>query len=709
MSVFLARLSRQTDLLLAMLFIVIILMMVLPLPAPLIDFLVAINITFAILILITSLYIKSPVELSVFPSLLLIATLFRLAISVSTTRMILLTADAGAIIETFGQFVIQGNLTVGLIIFFIITIVQFIVITKGSERVAEVSARFTLDGMPGKQMSIDADLRAGLIDGKAAKLRRVLLAKESQLFGAMDGAMKFVKGDAIAGLIITAVNILGGLIVGVVQNGTSASEAFEIYSVLTVGDGLTAQIPALFLSIAAGIVVTRVASDTSPVLANEIGQQLTDKPRVLYLVGGILLGFCMIPGFPVATFLIIASALFALAFFSRSGDADSQDKEMAAGLTTSADSETVQLADKILIQLPAGRFSKQDLPEIRRNLRNTQFRLMQIFGVDLPSFEAKLAEVDKDAIRISNEAGLYGNIVLPSGQDYVFERSFVNKLDVGKIPYKAMPGVIDLVSVAAEQAVNVSQLPDAEGRRLKKCDIVDAIAESVVRRNVGEFINIQHIHNLIQGLENDYPQLCKEALQTVPLPQLTEIIRSLLRENVPLTQAPKILDVLAFQGPKVQDPNQLGELVRVALGRQIIQNHLSATGTLRALVFNRNSEKMLEEYMVEGEGDKSLVLPTEIKNHFFEQVKSRLAKNPDVVLVSQMTYRRHLASYCRQQQLLINVLSFEEIGALAEIDIVADLNLGVAGNGVGSSMPPAGLDVPESGEQANPVQGGYVQ
>lgn len=702
----LSLLSRQTDLLLAMLFIVIILMMVLPLPSPLIDFLVAINITFAILILITSLYIQSPVELSVFPSLLLIATLFRLAISVSTTRMILLNADAGAIIETFGQFVIQGNLTVGLIIFFIITIVQFIVITKGSERVAEVSARFTLDGMPGKQMSIDADLRAGLIDGKAAKLRRGLLAKESQLFGAMDGAMKFVKGDAIAGLIITAVNILGGLIVGVVQNGMSAGGAFELYSVLTVGDGLTAQIPALFLSIAAGIIVTRVASDNSPVLANEIGQQLTGKPRVMYLVGGILLGFCMIPGFPIVTFFSIAMTLFALAFFSRSGAGDHDELETAAGKSASADSETIQLADKILIQLPERRFTEPDLPEIKKNLRNTQFRLMQIFGVDLPSFDAKLVATDKDAVRISNEAGQYGNIILPPDEDYVFERAFATALDANNVSYKSIPGVIDLVRVPTDQGAAVAQVPEAEEKRLGGRDIVNAVAESVVRRNVGEFINIQHIHNLIQGLENDYPQLCKEALQTVPLPQLTEIIRSLLRENVPLTQAPKILDVLAFQGPKVQDPNQLGELVRVALGRQIIQNHLSATGTLRALVFNRSSEKTLEGYMVDGEGDRSLVLPTETKNHFFDQVQAMLAENPEVVLVTQMTYRRHLASYCRQQQLLIDVLSFEEIGALAEIDIVADLDLGAADSPGNPPVTP-GMD---AGGPGNPQSaGGYVQ
>ncbi|MDF5823531.1 FHIPEP family type III secretion protein [Pseudomonas aeruginosa] len=269
----LGRVGERKDILLVVLLLAVVFMMVLPLPPLLLDILIAVNITISVVLLMMSVYIGSPLQFSVFPAVLLITTLFRLALSVSTTRMILLQADAGQIVNTFGSFVVGGNLVVGIIIFLIITIVQFLVITKGAERVAEVSARFSLDAMPGKQMSIDGDMRAGVIDVNEARARRAVIEKESQMFGSMDGAMKFVKGDAIAGLIIIVVNILGGIAIGVTQKGLSTADALQLYAVLTVGDGMVSQVPALLIAITAGIIVTRVSSDESADLGSDIGEQ----------------------------------------------------------------------------------------------------------------------------------------------------------------------------------------------------------------------------------------------------------------------------------------------------------------------------------------------------------------------------------------------------------------------------------------------------
>jgi len=309
------QISRFADLALAVLVIAIIGLMILPIPTFLLDTLLATNLCISIALLLVAMYIPSALHLSTFPSLLLFTTLFRLALNITTTRLILLKAHAGDIIYTFGHFVVAGNYVVGGVIFLIITIVQFLVITKGSERVSEVAARFTLDAMPGKQMSIDSDMRAGLIDIDEAKRRRQSLEKESQLFGAMDGAMKFVKGDAIAGLIITAINIIGGLIIGVLQKGMPLPKAVQTYSILTIGDGLVSQIPALLISITSGVVVTRVSSGEEEAnLGRDIGQQLLSQPKALLIASGMLFGFALIPGFPAAQFLILGSIVGAIGY-----------------------------------------------------------------------------------------------------------------------------------------------------------------------------------------------------------------------------------------------------------------------------------------------------------------------------------------------------------------------------------------------------------
>jgi len=297
--------TRHADLVLALLLVAIISLIIFPLPTAILDTLIAVNLGLSIILLMLSLYIPNSISLSTFPTVLLLTTLFRLSLSIASTRLMLIDADAGKIIETFGNFVVAGNYVVGALVFLLITVVQFVVMAKGSERVAEVAARFTLDALPGKQMSIDADVRAGNIDLKEAIKRRADLQTESSLYGSMDGAMKFVKGDAIAGLVIIALNILGGIAIGVLQKEMEVVRALQTYCLLTIGDGLITQIPALFISITSGIIVTRSNGAGQSNLGTEIGRQLSSQPKGLFISGVLLCGFAFVPGFPKPQFVIL--------------------------------------------------------------------------------------------------------------------------------------------------------------------------------------------------------------------------------------------------------------------------------------------------------------------------------------------------------------------------------------------------------------------
>jgi type III secretion protein V len=400
--------SRRGDLAIAIIVLVAIVMMIVPLPTPLVDVLITANLAVSVLILLTAFYISEPLDLSALPSLILIATLFRLAIIISTARLILLQADAGEIISAFGSFVVGGNIAVGLVVFVIITVAQFVVITKGAERVAEVAARFTLDALPGRQMSIDGDLRGGDIDRAEARRQRHRLTRESHLYGAMDGAMKFVRGDAIAGIVIIAVNLIGGLAIGSMQRGLSLSEAVETYSLLTVGDGLVAQIPALLVSVAAGTVVTRVGTAEQLDLGTEILQQLTGDPRALFLAGGILLVLAWIPGFPWPTFVVLA-ALFAAAGYlthrRRVARASAQASAAATPMLTSeggqaglpqpaSGSEMVTTRGRYRLAVRLGRELGQRVPpeHFSRETALVRQALAADLGMDMPAVELRVDE-----------------------------------------------------------------------------------------------------------------------------------------------------------------------------------------------------------------------------------------------------------------------------------------------------------------------------
>ncbi|MFM2240590.1 MAG: hypothetical protein RJA69_1964, partial [Pseudomonadota bacterium] len=400
--------DRQ-DVILAAFVVSVIFMMIVPLPTWLVDVLIALNMAISVVLLMVAVYLKSPLDFAAFPAVLLITTLFRLSISISTTRLILLDADAGHIVEAFGEFVVGGNLVVGLVIFLILTVVNFVVITKGAERVAEVGARFSLDAMPGKQLSIDADMRNGAITQTEAKILRSKVAQESKLFGSMDGAMKFVKGDAIASIIIVFINMLGGLAIGMMQKGQSAGDALNTYAVLSIGDGLIAQIPALFIAICAGVIVTRVSDeDSNKNLAGDIGAQIMGQPRAITIGAAMLLVFAMVPGFPTLVFLALAGLLSIPAILAytkqKRGLTRSDPIKPLESLVApqkaqlSRDDFTVEQDDifspttQLLVELSPSLEQRLEGVNLRAEINKARLQIYFRLGVSLPPIEVRRGE-----------------------------------------------------------------------------------------------------------------------------------------------------------------------------------------------------------------------------------------------------------------------------------------------------------------------------
>src|SRR5471032_1563948 len=401
--------AQRAEVLCAVVILGIVFIFIVPLPTWLVDILIALNICISCLLIVLALYLPGPLAFSSFPSILLLTTMFRLALSIATTRLILLEQDAGDIVEAFGQFVVGGNLAVGMVIFMILTVVNFLVITKGSERVAEVGARFTLDAMPGKQMSIDSDLRAGLIDGTQARDKREQLSRESQLFGAMDGAMKFVKGDAVAGLIIVVVNLLGGFTTGMFQHDLSAAESIRLYSVLTIGDGLIAQIPALLISLTVGMIITRVAPDWRKGISNmgaEIARQMTSEPKSWMIASVGMLAFAAVPGMPTLVFILISMVTGGLGYYlMRQRQRLEQPAPEAADAVRPEQNGDEDLrgfdpSRPYLLQFSPVLQGSPEVTELIHGIRQARNAMVANIGLTLPPFEVELvASLADDEMR----------------------------------------------------------------------------------------------------------------------------------------------------------------------------------------------------------------------------------------------------------------------------------------------------------------------
>jgi type III secretion protein V len=690
---YIAMAANRTDLVLAVLLVSVIFMMILPLPTALIDTLIAINMCISAILLMVAMYLPSPLAFSSFPTVLLITTLFRLALSISTTRLILLQADAGHIVETFGNFVVGGNLIVGLVVFLIITIVQFIVITKGSERVAEVSARFSLDAMPGKQMSIDGDMRAGVIDMDEARRRRSIVEKESQLYGSMDGAMKFVKGDAIASLIVVAVNLLGGIIIGTMQRGMSAGDAMHLYSVLTIGDGLIAQIPALFISITAGIIVTRVSNDGEGPsnVGKDIGTQILAQPRALMIGAVIMFGFALIPGMPTVIFVILAAVVGGLAFIllrpaktearSKLGDPalNNLPGMAAAGQKTGGGNEefssTVPLIIDIAANLEQVAFKadvlNEDLAKIRRAL---YFEL----GVPFPGIQLRFNDTlpDNNYTIMLNEIPVAQGILKPG---YLLVRESEENLQALGVAFETGARFLPsspTIWVAEDLKDTLNNVGISS---LEMTQILIHHLAYVLKKYAQDFLGIQETRFLLGIMEPRYPDLVKEVQRVLPIQKIAEILQRLVSEDVSVRNLRTILEALVDWGQKEKDSVLLTEYIRTALKRHISFKYSGTQGILPAYLLAPDVEETIRNAVRQTSGGSYLALDPAVSKRLIDVVKlvvgdpSAATQRP--VLVTAMDIRRYVRKLIEQDLYELAVLSFQELAMDVNIQPLGRIEL----------------------------------
>ncbi|PQQ31622.1 EscV/YscV/HrcV family type III secretion system export apparatus protein [Photorhabdus luminescens] len=680
--------GERKDIMLAILLLAVVFMMVLPLPPILLDILIAINMTISVVLMMMAVYINSPLQFSAFPAVLLVTTLFRLALSVSTTRMILLQADAGKIVYTFGNFVVGGNLIVGIVIFLIITIVQFIVITKGSERVAEVSARFSLDAMPGKQMSIDGDMRAGVIDVNEARERRSIIEKESQMFGSMDGAMKFVKGDAIASLLIIFVNILGGITIGVTQKGMSAADALQLYAILTVGDGMVSQVPALLIAITAGIIVTRVSSEDASDLGNEIGEQVVAQPKALLIGGVLLVLFGLIPGFPTLTFFMLALVVAGGGYllFQRQRQASaSQETDLPSLLAQGAgapaakpkpksgskakagklsEKEEFAMTVPLLIDVDAGLQAELEAISLNDELIRVRRALYLDLGVPFPGIHLRFNEGMKEGeylIQLQEVPVARGRL----RSSHLLVQEPVSQLELLAIPYEEGEPLLPNQPTLWVAEAHQERLAKSGLAFLSMSQVITWHLSHVLREYAEDFIGVQETRYLLEQMEGSYGELVKEAMRIIPLQRMTEILQRLVGEDISIRNTRAILEAMVVWGQKEKDVVQLTEYIRSSLKRYICYKYANGNNILPAYLLDQQVEEQIRSGIRQTSAGSYLALDPAVTQSFLEQMKKTVGdltqmQNKPVLIVS-MDIRRYVRKLIEGDHHGLPVLSYQEL------------------------------------------------
>lgn len=670
--------GRHSDVGVVLAVVFIIIMMIVPLPTWLIDLLLAVNISVALLILMLTMNVQHALQFSIFPSLLLVVTLFRLGLNVSTTRLILLHADAGRIIDGFGQFVIGGNYVVGFVVFLILIVIQFIVITRGAERVAEVAARFTLDAMPGKQMSIDADLNSGLITEEEARRRRKDIEREADFYGAMDGAAKFVKGDAIASIVITVINVLGGLAIGVAQRGMSLGDAAARYTILSVGDGLVTQIPALLISTATGIIITRAASEET--LGADVTGQMTSEPKVLLVAGGVLFALGLVPGLPALPFMVLAAVV--------------------AGAGLAGRREAPAPAEEA--QAPAAREAEHRPESVMSLLHVDPMELEIGYGL-IPLVDAEQGGDMLDrVVMIRRQMALELGIVVPSirirdnmelpPDAYVVR---IKGVEVGR--GQLMPGrylAMDAGATAPVQGIETREpafnLPalwiDPEQRAEAEqagYTVVDASAvlathlTEIIRRHAADLLGRQETKALLDQIKQDYPAVVDELLpELLSVGEIQRVLQNLLAEGVPIRNLVVILETLADAARVHRDIDVLTEAVRTGLAPQISQLYADEDGVLPVLTLN----PALEEELREAVGDDGTLAwaPARVQL-FIEQLaaawEAGMARGRPPVLLCPPPLRRAVRQITARSLPRLAVLSYDEVAHTVEVRAVGMVSL----------------------------------
>ncbi|ASL49010.1 Secretion system apparatus protein SsaV (plasmid) [Burkholderia sp. AD24] len=665
--------SPRADLFLAAFIVAVVALFILPLPQVALDGMISVNLAVSVVLLTVSTYVPSAVSFSSFPALLLFTTLFRLALNIASCKLILLHANAGHVIDAFGRLVVGNNVVVGGVVFLVIAVVQFIVIAKGSERVAEVGARFSLDAMPGKQMSIDADLRAGIINADEAKQRRERLEQESQLHGAMDGAMKFVKGDAIAGLVIAFINIVAGLAVGTLMHDMSIGEALQRYAILTVGDGMASQIPSLLVSIAAGIVTTRVATRDARErqLGEQLGEQLGAHPRALLIAALVLLGFLAVPGFPKWSFALLAFALggFAVLQLRRRTTLPAfhliSIAGQVGGLADVAEpgggegAQHAGVTSLIAVTLAGDLRAELNLARLQSALASAKARVDADIGTVFPRM----------TLRYDDEA--------PAASYRIYLQDVQASSGTLKPGWLLWDGTSPLPEHAERQAAEAfgpfatalwiraadSEMP--EGRYRDGEAVLAAHLEQIVRQHADELLGIQETQALMHLVRRDHPELIGELTRLVPLQRITEVLRRLLGEQVPIRNLRVIFESLITWAPnEPDDVIALVELVRIDLRRMITDRYAGASRQLRVVLFEQDLQERVENAVMRTKQGNFLALPSDVKQDICEQVRG-IAEAADngarLAVMVALGARRYVKTILAPVLPDLPVLSYQEI------------------------------------------------
>jgi flagellar biosynthesis protein FlhA len=683
--------SKNVDLLMAMTLIGILGVMLVPLPAFMLDMALTISITASILILLVSLYTNKALDFSVFPSLLLITTLFRLSLNVATTRLVLSEGHngdqaAGAIIHAFGSFVVGDNYIIGFIVFVILVIINFIVITKGSGRVAEVAARFTLDAMPGKQMSIDADLNAGLINEDQARKRRKEIEQEADFYGAMDGASKFVRGDAIAGIIITVVNIIGGLLIGVLQHGLDIATAAQYYTKLTIGDGLVSQIPALIISTAAGIIVTRTGSEKD--MGTEVVGQLFMNPRALYIGAGVMAMLGMV-GLPMVPFFTMAGALGGLGWMIKRFKVDGEDKERKRTDEIAAKPQKEKIENLLpldLVELEVGygliniveSDQSGDLLERIVSIRK-QFALD--LGIIVPSIHIRdNLQLEPGEYRLLIKGNKVGGGTLKP--EYLLAMDPGNTTaHVDGIPTREPAFGLEALWISK------SQREEAELAGYTVVDLSTVMAThitEIVRSHCHELLGRQEVSTLVDNFKKSYPKVIEELIpDPLHLGTVVRVLQNLLREQVSIRDLLTIFETLADEAQRTKDADLLTESVRKALARGITNRYKNDDGKVPVLSLDPRLEELISNSLLQTEQGVQLVMDPRTAHGMIEGIASAIENHPEVagqpILLTSPTARRHIFKLTNRFIPQLVVLSHNELTADASIASVGTVELANAG------------------------------
>lgn len=698
----------QKDISVVVFVMAILAIIIVPLPSGVLDLMLTVSMALAVLILLISLYVPKPTDLTTFPTLLLIITLFRLALNIATTRMILSNGHLGAaavsdIIESFGHFVIGGNYVIGVIIFSILVLINFMVITKGSTRVAEVAARFTLDSMPGKQMAVDADLNSGLIDDTEAKRRRAEILQEANFYGAMDGSSKFIKGDAIAGIIITLINIIGGFLIGVFQHGLSMSNSASTFTLLTIGDGLVGQIPALVISTATGIMITRSSGDGSNFAEGAINQIMSNA-KILMTVGFIMILFALVPGLPTISMgvvgLIFALLGYSLAKYERG------EFSILNVATRQKESDLAKQRAATRPQKSAEEIAKEEQSTLEDILKvemlelTLGYQLIKLAdntqgGDLLERIRSMRRKIASDFGFLMPQVRIRDNLHLPAQQYQILLKGVsVGEGSVRPDMFLAMDSGMATGKVMGEATKEPAFGLDAlwitpenkEEAIINGYTVVDPATvisthmSELVKKNAPNLLTRQEVQNLINKIKNDFPVIVDDVLKVASIGLIQRVLKALLQEKIPLKDMLSILETIADVAEYTKNIELITEQVRARLSRTITQMYTSDDGVIRLLTFDTQSEQMLLEKSQERDGRRMLLLNVEQINSLIQATSSKAAEllskgiSPVIIIVDPQL-RRSIAEIFERFSLDIVTLSHAEIDSSATFEVLGSISI----------------------------------